>query len=99
METPLKGRPNRLGIYLAGAYVLLVVGVFAFIASGKPSGLGYEIIPLTWLAAPWYYLFLYTPWWDMDERVLCILGFILNAGILYLLGALFEKLRRPPFSK
>jgi hypothetical protein len=89
----LKDRPNRLGIHVAAAYAALVVAVFAITASasipalgGKPSGLGYEWIPSIYVAVPWS--------WTDERLAFLILGFIVNAGVLYLLGTLFEKFRR-----
>ncbi|MGD0786560.1 MAG: hypothetical protein ABR898_01160 [Terracidiphilus sp.] len=103
MRAELKGHPNRLGIYVAAVYVLIVVGVFAITVSAKPSGLGYEWIPFITIAMPWYYWLpngtLGAPWYIMIAPELCILGITLNAGILYLFGTLLEKLRRRLFWK
>jgi len=92
LKAELKARPNRLGIYVAAGYVLIVAGVYAVTAyGGKPSGLGYEWIPFIELAMPWAWI---------DERLpSLIFGFIVNAGILYLLGTFFEKFRRRLFWK
>ncbi|MGA3069704.1 MAG: hypothetical protein ABSD43_05755 [Terracidiphilus sp.] len=104
MKAELKARPNRLGIYAAAAYVLIVAGVYAATEyGGKPSGLGYEWIPFIWLAMPWYFWvpssMLNARWYDMVAPELCILGIILNASILYMVCKVLELLRRRFFSK
>lgn len=98
MKVPLKDRPNLLGIYIAGTYAVLVVAVYTITAfasipslGGKPTEFGYEWIPFLYLAMPWAL---------MHERLpFLIFGFIVNAGALYMLGTLFEKVRRRLFSK
>lgn len=84
-------RRSRLGIYFALVYLLIVIAVFTLTASSKPSGFGYEWIPVVWLAIPWSML--------GDNMPILIFGFFANAGILYLLGTLFEKLLRQLFWK
>jgi hypothetical protein len=83
-ETSKKPRQNRVGIYAAASYAFAVVGVFAYtLYNTQPEYIGYDWIPLLMLAMPWS-RFGASP----------VLGVILNAGLLYLLGVLFEKLRR-----
>jgi uncharacterized membrane protein len=88
MEAEQKGHPNRFGIYVAAIYLLIVLGVYAITEyNTKPDNVGYDWIPFELLALPWP---------AISVRLL-IPGFILNAGILYLLGTLLEKLwRRHP---
>lgn len=90
MNAALEGRPNRLGIYFTAAYLVIVGSVYAVTAyNTKPGNVGYDWIPFEMLAMPWVAIgikFLFP-------------GFILNAGISYLAGTLFEKLRRRLFWK
>jgi len=60
------------------------MGVFAYTwCKTKPEYLGYDWIP---------FLMLTIPWSRLGASVW--LGLILNAGLLYLLGVLFDKVRR-----
>ena len=90
MKVALEGRPNCLGIYVATAYVFIVGGVYAVTAyNTKPDNVGYDWIPFVMLSMPWTAI----------SMKYLQLGFILNAGILYLAGTLLEKLRRRIFWK
>ncbi len=99
MKAALKGHPSLLGIIVAVLYLFLVIGIYAIIASSKPSGLGYEWIPLIDLAMPWSLMGDNVSLPGFGFLTLLIFGFIANAGILYLLATLFEKFRRRRFSK
>jgi len=91
LKADSNARLSRLGIVVAALYVFLVLAVYAITASSKPSGLGYEWIPFIDLAMPWSLL---------GENIsLLIFGFTANAGVLYLVGALVEKLLRRRFHK
>ena len=103
MKAEIKGRWSLLGIIVSALYVFLVVVAYAFAATGKPSGLGYEWIPFITIAMPWYdwvpnYIF-GTSWYYAILRELIILGIILNAGILYLLVTFLEKVLQRLFRK
>lgn len=99
MNAELKGRPSRLGIIVAALYVFLVLAVYAITASSKPSGLGYEWIPFIDLAVPWSLMGDNVSLPGFGFLSLLIFGFIVNAGILYLVGALVEKVLRWTFGK
>jgi hypothetical protein len=84
-ETTPKRRWNVLGAWLGGTYLVLVVAVYILIASvTKPDNVGLDWIPFVMLAIPWYAL----------APKLLIVGFILNAAILYLLGVVIELVWR-----
>ena len=84
LEAAPKPRHNRFGIYAAASYAFAVLGVFAYTSCNtKREYLGYDWIPLFMLSMPWSAI-----------GAPLALGFILNAGFLYLLGALLGKLRR-----
>jgi hypothetical protein len=81
LETAPKRRRSVLGACLAGAYLVLVIAVYVLIASvTKPDNVGLDWIPFVMLAMPWYAL----------APQLLIVGFIVNAAILYFLGAIIE---------
>ena len=85
MKGMLNDRVNPGGFYIAATYLLIVVVVFALTAfTTKPSNVGLDWIPLMLLSMPWYAL---------DVRLL-VPGFIVNAGLLYLLGTVFHTLWR-----
>jgi hypothetical protein len=84
LKAKQKFRLSRLGSALAGLYALLFVGLCLYISNFPPSGLGYEFLPIMWLAFPWGFIEYVGPW----------AGFILNAIILYFLGALFGRIWR-----
>ena len=74
-------RYSRLALYAAASYIVLVVGVFAWTSAvTRPEYLGYEWFPLMMLAMPW------------TNNLGIVPGFIVNAGIIYLLGALASEL-------
>jgi hypothetical protein len=76
---------SRLGSWFAGIYAVLVVAVFALTAATtKADNVGLDWIPFVMLAMPWYRL----------NPYLLFPGFIANAIILYVVGALIEKLWR-----
>lgn len=80
-ETAPKRKLSVVGSCLAIAYLVLVMAVYVLIASvTKPDNVGLDWIPFVMLSMPWYAL----------APQLLIVGFILNATILYLLGALIE---------
>lgn len=99
MKADSNARPSRLGIIVAALYVFLVLAVYAITASSKPNGLGYEWIPFIDLAMPWSLMGDNVSLPGFGFLSLLIFGFIANAGILYLVGALVEKLLRWPFRK
>jgi hypothetical protein len=97
LKAELKVRPNRLGLYFVAAYTLIAVAIFALIffhsspaLGGKRGGLESEWIPFLMLAEPWFFVL---PG-NLGRGWLWILGFVLNGGILYLLGTQIEKFRR-----
>jgi hypothetical protein len=94
METELKGRPVRLGIWFAAIYIVIVAGVYVMTSTSKPDEFGYIWIPFLMLAMPWYSFIarFFTPNWLMPA----IPGFVLNAGILFLAGTLLGKRRWSP---
>jgi hypothetical protein len=84
LESPNKPRQNRFGVYAASSYTFVFVCVLAYTCyNTKPEHIGYDWIPVLLLTMPWSRL-----------GAPPLLGLILNAGLLYLLSALFEKLRR-----
>ena len=84
-ETAPKRRRSVLGSCLAIAYLVLVVAVYVLIASvTKPDNVGLDWIPFVMLAMPWYAL----------APQLLIVGFMLNAVILYLMGVFIELVWR-----
>jgi len=88
-----KGHWSRLGVWLAIIYIATVVAVYFLTAlTTKPDDVGLDWIPFLMLSMPWWYVFtrLITP----NSLLPAIPGFILNAGILYLLGMLIGNLWR-----
>jgi len=84
-EITQKRRRSVLGSWLAAIYIVLVIAVYVLIASvTKPDNVGLDWIPFVMLAMPWYGL----------APQLLIVGFILNAAILYFLGFLMETVWR-----
>jgi hypothetical protein len=76
---------NRGGFCVAGIYSPRVVFVFASTASTpKADNVGYGWIPSILLSIPWY---------GMNPLFLFPL-LIVNGGLMYLLGALFDTLLR-----
>ncbi|MDQ2842399.1 MAG: hypothetical protein M3Y72_15410 [Acidobacteriota bacterium] len=64
-------------------YIFVVGVVFAFTAyNTKPDNVGYDWIPFVLLSMPWY---------GIEARLL-LPGLVVNAGLMYLLGALFDTL-------
>ena len=83
MRPVTKFQAHHYGAYAAVAYAMIVVGVFAYTAyATKPDYLGYDWIPFILLTRPW--------------SAICapVLGLILNAALLFILGTLLERLRR-----
>jgi hypothetical protein len=102
LKADLKDRQNRLGLSFVAAFALTAVAVFALIFfpaspvfGGQRSGSGDAWIPFLIFAEPWYFV---VPG-DLSKGWLWILGFLLNGGILYLLGTQIEKFRRRNVSK
>ena len=86
MESASESRYSRFGIYAVILYALVVVGSFAYgWFSNKPGYLGFNWIPFLVLALPWSKIF--------DAPA--VAGVVLNAGLLYLFGALVERSARP----
>lgn len=86
VKATLRNHLNHGGCWFAGTYVLIVVAVFLWTAATtKPSNVGLDWIPFALLSMPWYWL---------DPRLL-VPGLIVNAGLMYLLGTLFQVFRRP----
>ena len=85
MNAELKARPNRLGIYIAVSYILIVLAVFAATALA-PHDDGMEWIPFVMLAMPWVRM--------GRAQEFLLPGLFLNVFILYLLGTVFEIARR-----
>ena len=83
MTMARKSRFSWLGISLAAVYVLIVVAVYVLTAASPPDD-GLEWLPFVYLSMPWYAV---GSW-------LLFPGFILNAGLLFLLGTLIQKLWR-----
>ena len=71
--------PQRWGIILAAAFILLATAVYAVIAS-QPADDGLEWIPLVLLAMPWF---------KLGQNFL-IPGILINATLLYLCGILLQ---------
>jgi len=85
LEHLRKGPADPVGIYLATAYLFLVVIVFVFTrTTTKPGNVGYDWIPFIMLAVPWYFV---------NPRFFLLPGFVVNAGLLYLFGMACNKLR------
>jgi hypothetical protein len=88
VEATLKARPNRVGIYAAVSYAFIVVLVYSYTSfTTKPDNVGLDWIPFVMLAMPWY---------AINSQFL-FPGLIVNAGILFFLGTLVEKVRRRIF--
>jgi hypothetical protein len=87
METASKGRRTHLGICFAVIYIVTVLAAYLWATIGKPDEFGYVWLPFFILAAPWYRL---ADQFFVTEPLvpLAIPCFILNAGILFLVGAL-----------
>jgi hypothetical protein len=70
------------------SYAFIVVLVYSYTSfTTKPDNVGLDWIPFVMLAMPWYAInpqFLFP-------------GLIVNAGILFFLGTLVEKVRRRIF--
>lgn len=80
-KATLWSRVNPVGFRFAAAYLALVVAIFAFtVATTKPSNVGLDWIPFITLSMPWYWFYpqLFNP------------GFIVNAGLMYLLGTMLH---------
>jgi hypothetical protein len=74
---------SRRGCYLAGAYVLIVIVVFALTAATtKPGNAGLDWIPFLILAWPW-------PW---IAQGLLLPGLIVNTALMYMFGMLSQRL-------
>jgi hypothetical protein len=85
LKTTLRDCVNPGGLCVSATYILVVVFVFALTGlTTKPSNVGLDWIPFFVLAMPWSFL---------SQRLL-LPGLILNAGLMYLLGALFHTLWR-----
>lgn len=76
MEIEPKFR-SRAGVYVAGVYILLAVGIFVLTAFGHHDD-GMEWIPFALLASPWF---------QIGQRLL-IPGLIANAILLYAIGTI-----------
>jgi len=84
-ETELRNHISGIGLWFAVPYVIIVVVVFAVTATTtNPSKVGLDWIPFIMLSMPWY---------DLDTRLL-FPGFIANTALLYLLGAILERISR-----
>ncbi len=95
MQDVPKRRRARLGVWFAATYLVIVVAAYLWAVIGKPDAFGYVWLPFFILAAPWYRLA--DQFFDTEALVsLAIPCFILNAGILFLIGALIGKLYRFP---
>jgi hypothetical protein len=79
MNQVSKPRFFRLGICLAGLYAIVVVAVYCLIRSSPPDD-GLEWIPFVMLAMPWFRI----------APELLIPGLLLNAAILYGIGAFVQ---------
>jgi len=76
-------RLSHAGLFTAGLYAVIVVGVFTFTwINTKPENVGYDWIPFILLSYPWFNIFAGNP----------LPGFVLNAVILYMAGALLGHL-------
>ena len=85
MNVTLWNRLNTAGCWLAGTYLVVVVIVFVLTAATtKPDNAGLDWIPFCLLSMPWY---------GLEPRLL-FPGFLLNAGLLYLFGALLSAASR-----
>lgn len=85
MNGNLRNRVNRCGCCLAGAYVLILLAVFAYTAATTaPSNVGLDWIPFGMLAMPWY---------GLDAHLL-FPGFIANTAFMYLLGTVLQRFWR-----
>jgi len=89
METAPKGRRTRLGIWLAAVYIALVAAALALATIGKPDEFGFRWIPFVELSMPWFAFLehFFTP----DFLLPAIPGFVLNAGILFVVGRMIGK--------
>ncbi|HZD51055.1 MAG TPA: hypothetical protein VE178_20110 [Silvibacterium sp.] len=75
-------RLSVVGAWLASIYLALVIAIYV-LSAARPYNVGLD----------WTFVMLAMPWYRVSDLLL-ITGFILNAGILYLVGALIEKQRR-----
>jgi hypothetical protein len=84
-ETNLRNYISTTGCCLVATYIVIVVVLHAVIAATtNPSNMGMHWIPVGILAMPWPAL----------DRRLLLPGFVANAALLYLLGAIFDKISR-----
>lgn len=90
VESAPKRRLNRLGIYAAGSYLSIIVVVYAVGISTPDQGYGWVTFFL--LGMPWSLIVAAV---HLDPFLFPLPCLMLNAGILYLLGTLFGKHRRP----
>jgi hypothetical protein len=80
-----KGRRAGLGIWLAGIYVALVVGLFILTAlTTNPGKVGLDWIPFMVLTAPWSGM----------SPAMAVPGILLNAAIMWLAGTVLHKIIR-----
>ncbi|WP_321477175.1 hypothetical protein [uncultured Paludibaculum sp.] len=85
MNVTLWNRLNTPGCWLAGTYLVVVIAVFALTAAAtKPDNAGLDWVPFCLLSTPRY---------GLEPRLL-FPGFFLNAGLLYLFGALLRAASR-----
>ncbi|HYK63245.1 MAG TPA: hypothetical protein VEV85_27660 [Bryobacteraceae bacterium] len=85
LKATLRNRLNPGGLCVAAAYVLVPVAVFVMTAlTTKPDNVGLDWIPFVLLATPWYFL----------NPGLLLPGLMVNAVLMYLLGALLHMLWR-----
>lgn len=77
------------GAWFSAIYIVIVLTVYTLTAlTTVPDNVGLDWIPFVMLAMPWY---------GMNAQLL-IVGFVLNAAILYLLGGLVETVWRTVIS-
>lgn len=75
-------------MWLVAIYIVIVVAAYAFASIGKPDEFGYIWVPFFMLAMPWY---VFTEQVFVPNSIQGALpGFILNAGLLYLLAMLID---------